>query len=170
MAETSQKKNISEGLKSPEMKSLVSALLLTRVYAETKTAQVEEVTSKILAECPIYCKRTGKQILEDRYLYTADLDSPEIADYYAECDFRLKKLGIKPKDMPQDIGVDLTAQSKQRNVEQLIIGVMESEWGFPEWTYMEDRKKMLDLVIGAVVCQDDFKNPLTGEAIKKVTA
>jgi hypothetical protein len=109
----------------------VNAYLIARAFAETMRAKVEAVEAKILAECPILDEE-GQPITKGRDLWKTD-DSAHsaslCADFYAEKNVRLRRLGIKPADMPDTHCPALVAEETQRQAERLLIEVSGAKFG-----------------------------------------
>ncbi len=153
---------------TPGVKSAVNAYLLARTYAETKRKQVNKIEREILKECPLP-GREEKNITKPSEAWQCT-DENLIAEYYAETNHRLKKVGIKPADMPDDHCPALVAENIQLKTERRIfdnaaemlkLDVDGQELNNGLLTLGKgNRKKFLDLVVGLVVALPGFKSPL----------
>lgn len=159
---------------TPAVKSAVNAYLLSRAYAETMRVEVNNVYREILEECPLYADMTQsnqepKQILNvDRlYLCTDELPWEAVKEVYEEGNHRLRKLGLKPDDMPDEHCPALVAECLQRDTEHILIDAaaeMLGENGDLRHDLicagMDKYHQFIDLVVGLVVNLSDFKLPL----------
>ena len=152
---------------TPEIRSCVNAYLMARAYAETMRKHVDAIHREILTECPIYADIHGHkdQILESKDLYLCSNEAL-CHDFYDESDKRLRAAKLKPDDMPHDHCPALVAEHLQVKCEWMLLDASGKPFGFSAdtpWT-MEHRQQWIDLVVGLIVNQPDFKNPLTGKA------
>ena len=146
--------------------SAVNAYLMAKAYAMTMRERVDEVQRAILAECPLYIDpqwiekgRQEEKITDPKHTYLAtDTDSKL---YFEECNWRERKLGIKPKDMPDEHCPALVAEHLQVQAEWLLlecgwnaIGGEEGGW---ENMYGKNREKFIDLMCKIVVNHPEYK-------------
>lgn len=154
---------------TPAVKSLVSAYLLARTYAEVQRERVDEIHLAILTECPILDDETGEPLLRSKDLYRTDNEAL-CADFYAEADKRLREAGIKPASMPTEFCPALVAEHELVKIERMLIDESGKPLGVDHNKLlcarhgMENWRKWIDLVVGLIVSLPDFKNPLTGKA------
>ena len=96
---------------TPELIQAVNAYLMAAAYAKAMRDRVDAVHAEILTECPIYADLDdGQQILRSRDLYLCSNEAL-CADFYAEANHRLRKMGIKPADMPDEHCPALVAEN-----------------------------------------------------------
>ena len=157
-----------------ELRPMVDAYLLARVHAEVLREKVDAICRQVLAEAPLKVSAKNAErgmpelITEPNRAWLADLDSPEMQDYDAECDKRLRAAGLKPESMPADHCPALVAERIKVEAEWLLletawqaIGQSGDGW---KGLYGDNRKKFLDLCVGLVVNSPGYQNPLTGKA------
>ena len=140
--------------------SAVNAYLMAKAYAMTMRERVDEVQRAILAECPLDTApefiergRPDEKITDPKHTYLAT--EVHFRDYQDECNHRLRKLGIKPDDMPDEHCPALIAEHLQVQAEWLLLeygwNAMGGEKGGWENLWGEDRKKFLDLLCKIVM-------------------
>ena len=96
---------------TPELIQAVNAYLMAKAYAQVMRERVDAVHREILTECPIYADRDeGQQILRSHDLYLCSNEAL-CADFFAEANHRLRKLGIKPADMADNHCPALVAEN-----------------------------------------------------------
>lgn len=166
------KTNLNQKSITPGVKSAVNAYLLARVYAETMRNTVNQIEVEILKEAPLsngFDRVDMKEITDPEQSYLCT-DENQLKDYYAECDSRERKAGLKPNNMPFDHCPALVAEHIQVQTEWLICEnaaeMLGLEFEGKELNNrllclgLEKRQKFIDLVVGLVVNLPDFKSPL----------
>lgn len=147
-----------------EVKALVSAYLLARAYAELTRERVNTIYREILTQCPVYADRTGDQIFSPDKLYLCS-DDALVRDARDEANKRERASGIKPADMPDDYCPALVAESLLSDVESCLIDASGAAFGITNKKVLcardglAKRQKWIDLVVGLVVRQPDFRGP-----------
>lgn len=146
-----------------ELIQAVNNYLLAKSYAEVMRQRVDAVHREILTECPIYADRDeGQQILNSRDLYLCSNEAL-CADFFAEADHRLCKMGIKPADMPTEHCPALVAENLECKAKNFLADVSGRPFGvtahkllcaglgkYDEW---------IKLACMFVVSQPDYKEP-----------
>ena len=144
----------------------VNAFLMAKTYALCMRERVDEVQRAILAECPLDTDpqwiekgRTDEKITDPKHTYLAT--EVHFRDYQEECNHRLRKLGIKPDDMPDEHCPALVAEHLQVQAEWLLleygwnaIGGADNGW---KNLYGPEREKFLDLMCKIVVNHPKYK-------------
>jgi hypothetical protein len=145
----------------------VNAYFMARTYAELMRERVDEVQRAVLAECPLnmepqWIERRGdEKITEPSLTYLAV--ASDLKDYWAECDKRERKLGIKPADMPDDHCPALVAEHLRVQAEWLLLEcgwvAIDTDGNRDGWKllYGEKRQHFIDLLCGLVVNHPKYK-------------
>lgn len=151
---------------TPAIRAAVGAYLVTRAYAETMRERVDETHKDILTECPVYADQFDRtrQILKSGDLYLCSNDDL-CQDFYDEANHRLRKLKIKPDDMPNEHCPALVAEEIQRNTRRLLIEIAEQETfhglTFEKLICSQDAignlDKYIDLLCGLVCSLPDWE-------------
>ncbi len=147
------------------VKSLVNSYLLARAYAQTMREKVNEIYKVILTECPIYSDREGEQILDPDRLYLCS-DMTLVQDAWDTADHRERKAGLKPDDMSDEKCPALVAEYDLVKVEWALIEATGEPMGITNNDLLcaggsEMRQEFIDLVVGFIVNQSDFRHPLS---------
>lgn len=165
---------------TPAVKAAVKAYLMARARAEVIRAEVDKIERAILAECPLTNGleqehgEPPRKITDPKHVYLCT-DEALTSDYYAECNHRERKAGLKPADMPDTHCPALCAEHLVTQAEWAIETAAAVMLGLPFdgrelngrllSLGLEARHKFIDLVVGLVVNLPDFKNPVTGELV-----
>jgi len=159
---------------TPAVKSAVNAYLMARTYAETMREAVDKIQRAVLQEYPMDVaqewvdKGMEKEgaITEPKHTYLAsDVDAKR---YFAECNQRTRKAGLKPDSMPDEYCPALVAESLLCDTEQLLARCGAEMMGHDgdEFLHkllcagMEKYHTFTDLITGLVVNLPDFKSPV----------
>ena len=146
---------------TPTVKSLVNSYLMLRVMAEALREQVDEVYAKILANIPVYERRTGDRILTHDHLWRCDNDDV-IKIIWAKATKILRAEGIHPADMDDEKCPALVAEHDQLKIEWLLIDEAGKPFGISrDAIYGDQRAEFLRLITGLVMGLPDFVNPIT---------
>ena len=146
----------------------VNAYFMARTYAEVMRERVDEVQRAVLAERPLDMDpkwiekgREDEKITEPSLTYLAT--DAHFKDYLAECNHRERKLGIKPKDMPDEHCPALVAEHLQTQTEWLLLecgwAAIDVDGSHDGWKllYGDKRKTFIDLLCGLVVNHPKYK-------------
>ena len=167
--------NMNKVVNTPSVKTLVASYLMQRAFTEIIRERVNAVYTEILNEIPIFedmrdnsprfANGERTRILNHNYLYLSE-DEEAVQKIYDEMDSRLKKLQIKPENMEHDYCPALVEEEKLRDIEHLIIKETGNPFGVTVnklvcgGNGLENYKKWIDLIVGAIVSLPDFENPL----------
>lgn len=165
---------------TPAVKEAVKAYLMARARAEVIRAEVDKIERAILAECPLTngleqeYGEPARKITEPKYVYLCT-DEVLLADYYAECNHRERKAGLKPAEMPDSHCPALCAEELATQAEWAIETAAAVMLGLPFdgkelngrllCMGLDVRHRFIDLIVKLVVNLPDFKNPLTGQLV-----
>ena len=151
------------------VKSAVNAYLLARAHANTMREIVNKYYKEALEIYPLYTDRHKKaeQIYDVKRMYLSE-DEQTCEDVYNDVEYRLRRDGIKPPEMPDGQCPALVAESIQRDAENLIIEATGEMLGMDidsleiktRLLHMGKYYEYIDLVCKLVVNLPDFKNPL----------
>lgn len=154
---------VKKAVITPEVFSLVGSYLLARTHAELMREQVDKIMAEVLENYPIYSTpRRGeesKRIYQGRYLYLSE-DDKACNRAYELFDKAERAAGLKPDDMPVTHCPALVAELLLSDVERAILEIVAPALGLDvDLIYGDTRKKMLDLIVRAVVNHPDFEKP-----------
>lgn len=154
---------VKKAVINPEVFSLVGSYLLARTNAELVREQVDKIETEVLENYPIYSTpRRGEKserIYLGRYLYLSD-DEQACNQAYELFDKAERAAGLKPDDMSVDHCPALVAELLLSDVENAILESVAPALGLDVGLiYGNNRKKMLDLIVRAVVNHPDFEIP-----------
>lgn len=135
----------------------VNTYLLARAYAETKRAEVDKIQRQILADDEYFAaKRLPKGRRGPRYRVTEPKDSwlmeeDDAQRYYAKLNAIHLAAGFE--DAAKGYCPALVAENLQVQAENVLLESASEELGnkIGSDIYGENRKKMLDLIVGLVV-------------------
>jgi len=164
---------------TPAIKSAVNAVLMARVLATCEREKMDKLDREILAPCPSYTSdekwNTGPHAIPVHHITDPKelhlLKESDWEDYYAERQKRIDAMGYK---LPRGHCPACVAETIQREAEHLLIECAEELC--PGVTLdkilcaphgLERLKEYLDIWIKLVVNLPDYKNPLTGELLRK---
>lgn len=138
---------------SKDVAPAARAVLMARVYAEMERERVNAYIKPIFESydfqyCALgnRCGLTGR-IADIKDLYLTDLEAPEYKHFIQDCDDAHKAHGSK---LPAGHCPALHAEYLQVQVEQALINLALPLFGV-ENVYGEDRKRYLELLIGAAL-------------------
>lgn len=163
---------------TPAVKSSVRAYLMARAYAETMRAAVNPVYRESLEIHPLYTDRDElrapsrrkpkERILDVDKMYLSK-DDETCKEVYADVNFQLRKMGLKPASMPDDHCPALVAEHIQVKTQWLLIECAAEMMGIENpkdfnnrllCNGLETHRKFIDLVVGLVVNLPGFESPL----------
>ena len=152
----------------------VNAVLLARVYAETKRAQVDAVKREVLAAgqymvAPDQRRDDAPERIADP-MFDWLMTTVDFAAYCITCDKIERERGIKPADMPVEHCPALVAEDVQRKAQHVLLECAGEAMGQPKFAELVTRsldgyEKAIDLLCRMVVNRPGYKNPLTGKAV-----
>lgn len=165
--------NLKKTVNTPTVKSLVSSWLMQKALAEILREQVNAVYLEVMREIPIFsdyktsARRMGdgSRIFDPNHMYLST-DEESCQKIYDRVEILTRERGIKPPEMKDGFCPALVAESDLTKIEHLIISETGDPFGitidklFASADGIERYHKFLDLIIGAIVNQPDFKNPI----------
>lgn len=134
---------------------LAHTVCMAQAYAQLKREQVDAYIKPLFAMFEFYpadewVKRGMKRerITDIKDLYLTDLESAEYKEFMEECDIEHRKHGFdgEPGYCPALVAENLQIEAENALIEEgkRFLGI--EDIGGP---YMENRKKLLDLLLGA---------------------
>jgi len=140
---------------------LAEAVLLATAAAKVVRADVDAIQRAILAERPLPMgaeyvadyPKLGGMITDPKHVFLCD-DAAARKAYYAECDRRERAAGVKPVDMPATHCPALSAETRQLQAENALIGSgmqLLLRPGQAHLVYGQARAKLLALCMQACV-------------------
>lgn len=160
---------------TPGLKTAVRAYLLAKVYADVEAEKMAAVNRELLAAREYFVNSHWKEdgmgedlperIVDRKISFLmSDADS---AIFFAAHDERIKALGY---DLPFGHCPALIAESVVRKAVDIMGECMAEMMGVKPDLFVglcgEHRERFIDLAVKLVVNLPDFRNPLTGEAVK----
>jgi hypothetical protein len=153
----------------------VNAALLAKTFAQCEREKMDKVDRYLLEGIAIYTSeenatrgRKVERVLDHNLLYLADLESEPVKFYYQERQKEVDALGYK---LPRGHCPALVAEGLERQARRLLVDCAAEFFGvtFDQvlGAGLEKLEKYEALLIGLVVNFPGYKNPLTGEAVRK---
>ncbi|MFA5151120.1 MAG: hypothetical protein WC554_01025 [Clostridia bacterium] len=164
-----QKRKLTAADITPDIKTAVNAVLLARIYAKVKRADVDKIERAVLAEAPltngleVEHGLPARMITEPKETYLCT-DKEILANYYAEVNKHERQTGIKPDTMPDDCDPACCAEEVLRTAQHLLIKAAEPVFDATLYQLLcaglYKYREYINLLCGLVVNLPDFKNPL----------
>lgn len=142
-----------------ENRELALAVCKARAYAEVMREQVDKYTLPIFNKYKFRVSFSemrgeyGEFVKSPKDLYLTDLDSQDVKNFYKDVAAEHRKHGFKG---PEDHCPALVAENFLTEAENVLLDVFKEFFKIEECgLYGENRKKMLNLVMGACLIKED---------------